>query len=156
MDDVVIRSAEVADLQSLTALLQLLFSIEQDFLFNEEKQRHGLRLMLGSQSAVVLVAELRGQVVGMCSGQLLISTAEGAVSVVVEDVVVRPESQGSGIGRMLLQYITKWSQEKGGHRLQLLADRNNHAALGFYEHLGWETTDLICLRLKKSNAGDRR
>ena len=156
MDEVVIRQAEVADLQSLTALLQLLFSIEEDFSFNEEKQLRGLHLMLENVSAVVLAAEIGGQVVGMCSGQLLISTAEGAASVLVEDVVVRPESRGKGVGRMLLQSVTKWSQERGGQRLQLLADKNNQTALGFYEHLGWETTDLICLRRKKSTTGDKR
>ena len=156
MGDVLIRQAEGRDLQSLAALLRLLFSVEEDFSFNEEKQLHGLRLMLESKSAIVLVAVIGHQVVGMCSGQLLISTAEGAASVVVEDVVVRPEDQGKGVGRMLLQSVTKWSEENGGQRMQLLADRNNQAALAFYEHLGWQTTDLICLRLKQSNIGSER
>ena len=156
MDDVVIRRAEVADLQSLAALLRLLFSIEEDFSFNEEKQLHGLHLMLESQSAIVLVAVVGRQVVGMCSGQLLISTAEGGAAVLVEDVVVWPESRGKGVGRMLLESVMMWAEEKDGKRLQLLADRNNQAALDFYEHLGWETTDLICLRQKKSNTGDKR
>lgn len=150
MDGVVIRKARSEDLQTLAGLLKLLFSIEQDFTCNEKKQLHGLRLLLENVGAVVLVAEVEGQVVGMCSGQLVVSTAEGGASVLVEDVVVRPDHRGKGIGHLLIQSLITWSQEKGGHRLQLLADKNNQAALDFYGHIGWEPTDLICLRFKTS------
>ncbi len=143
---IVIRRARAADLADLTALLQILFGIEEDFSFDETRQRQGLMLMLENEQGVVLVAENSGKVIGMCTGQLLISTAEGGPAVLVEDVVVLPAWQDRGVGRLLMRSIADWAAGKKAARLQLLADRNNQAALSFYDKIGWQMTDLICLR----------
>ncbi len=143
---IVIRRARAADLADLTALLQILFGIEEDFSFDEARQRQGLVLMLENEQGVVLAAEDSGKVIGMCTGQLLISTAEGGPAVLVEDVVVLPAWQDRGVGRLLMRSIADWAAGKKAARLQLLADRNNQAALSFYDKIGWQMTDLICLR----------
>ncbi|MDO9040945.1 MAG: GNAT family N-acetyltransferase [Desulfocapsaceae bacterium] len=147
-DDVKVRmrSAEPADLDSLVSLLAALFSIEEDFVFDEPKQRRGLSLMLENERGRVLVAEAEGLVIGMCSGQLLVSTAEGGLSLLVEDVVVDERWRGRGVGRLLMAAISDWAKANKVSRLQLLADRNNVPALDFYRSLGWHTTELICLR----------
>jgi GNAT superfamily N-acetyltransferase len=44
--------------------------------------------------------------------------------------------------------IEDWALERGANRLQLLADRTNADALGFYAGIGWRTTRMICLRRK--------
>ena len=141
-----IRIAGPADLASLVSLLALLFSIEEDFVFDEPRQRRGLALMLANERGCVLVAEAAGRVIGMCSGQLLVSTAEGSLSLLVEDVVVDEQWRGRGIGRMLLAALSDWARANEVSRLQLLADRNNVPALDFYRRLGWQTTELICVR----------
>jgi len=141
-----IRSAEAADLASLVSLLAALFAIEEDFAFDEPKQRRGLALMLENERGCVLVAEAEGRVVGMCTGQLLVSTAEGGLSLLVEDVVVQEQWRGRGVGRLLIDAISDWARVNKVSRLQLLADRNNIPALDFYRSLGWHTTELICLR----------
>jgi ribosomal protein S18 acetylase RimI-like enzyme len=147
-DDVKVRmrSAEPADLDSLVSLLAALFSIEEDFVFDESKQRRGLSLMLENERGCVLVAEAEGLVIGMCSGQLLVSTAEGGLSLLIEDVVVDERWRGRGVGRLLMAAISDWAKANKVSRLQLLADRNNVPALDFYRSLGWQTTELICLR----------
>lgn len=94
----------------------------------------------------VLAAEAGGRVVGMASAQVLISTAEGGFSAVVEDVVVAESWRGRGIGWMLVTAIERWAADRGVSRLQLLADRTNAPALHFYARHGWKTTRLICLR----------
>jgi ribosomal protein S18 acetylase RimI-like enzyme len=141
-----IRQAEPADIPALLGLLQLLFSIEKDFIFNADKQERGLRLLLTESRAAIMAAEQDGQVVGMCSGQLLISTAQGGLSALVEDVAVLPAWQGKGIGRLLLAAISEWAVSQGASRVQLLADRNNAPALDFYQKTGFQTTAMICLR----------
>lgn len=102
--------------------------------------------MLANERGCVLVAEAEGQVVGMCTGQLLVSTAEGGLSLLVEDVVVDQQWRRRGVGRLLMTAISDWAKAKKVSRLQLLADRNNEAGLDFYRSLGWQTTALICLR----------
>lgn len=143
---VIIRPARPGDIDSLTGLLKILFTIEEDFLFNDMLQRRGLQMMLDNQRACVLAAEADGQVIGMCSGQLTVSTAEGGPTLLVEDVVVLPDWHGRGIGRRLMESLGAWAGQQGVWRLQLLADRNNGPALDFYSKLGWQTTELICLR----------
>jgi hypothetical protein len=93
---VIIRAARPADIDSLTALLKILFSIEEDFIFDETRQRPGLQMILNNDRACVLAAEADGQVIGMCSGQLTVSTAEGGPTLLVEDVVVLPDWHGRG------------------------------------------------------------
>ncbi|PLX49275.1 MAG: GNAT family N-acetyltransferase [Desulfobulbaceae bacterium] len=141
-----IRPAGITDIDDLLSLLHLLFSIEKDFVFDTARVRHGLALMLASKQSVVLVAEESGQVIGMCTGQLTISTAEGGPALLVEDVVVRQGQQGRGVGRALLHALEGWARSRDIGRLQLLADRNNDPALAFYTKLGWQATELICLR----------
>lgn len=141
-----IRPAVSSDIEALTSFLAILFSIEEDFFFNKTLQRRGLELMLANDRCCVLVADVNGQAVGMCSGQLTISTAEGGPALLVEDMVVLGDYRGQGIGQRLMAKVAEWAKTKGASRLQLLADRNNTPALEFYKHLGWQATELICLR----------
>jgi len=43
-----------------------------------------------------MVAELDKQIVGVCTAQLLISTAEGGIVALIEDVVVDGNYRGQG------------------------------------------------------------
>lgn len=150
----IIRFAEERDVDTLVNLLSILFSLEEDFTVDPGKQQRGVRLMLASKQAVILVAEKDGTVVGMCSGQLLISTAEGAPVALVEDVVVFPEYRNTGVGSRLVAAVIGWANQHGGCRLQLLADRNNLDGLEFYHANGWQSTQLICLRKTIESEGD--
>ncbi len=142
-----IREARPGDLDALTELLGLLFALEADFAVDAGRQRSGLELMMGKgQARLVLVADSEGNVVGMATAQLLISTAEGGPALLVEDVVVRPEARGLGIGRALLERIESWGLRLGATRLQLLADKDNTPASTFYHACGFAPTNLVCLR----------
>jgi ribosomal protein S18 acetylase RimI-like enzyme len=144
--DILIRPACSSDLAAMAGLLEALFAVEADFAFDAAKQRAGLALLLAKGDACVLVAEREGVVVGMCTVQTVISTVEGGPVGWVEDVVVAPQCKGQGVGRKLLERLENWAVEAGLARLQLLADRDNAAALGFYGHLGWRPTALAALR----------
>ena len=83
----------------------------------------------------------------MCTGQLVVSTAEGGPALLVEDVVVDANHRGRGVGRALLAALADWARGRGVRRLQLLADGTNGPALAFYDRLGWRATALVCRRL---------
>jgi GNAT superfamily N-acetyltransferase len=153
--DVRIRNARPDDLDTLTALLGDLFSIEADFEVDTPRQRRGLALMLdGCQKhRCVKVAETLEGVVGMVTGQLVVSTAEGGMVVLVEDMVVDRLWRKRGIGRLLMESMEAWARQRDASRLQLLADRTNFAALDFYDKIGWRPTRLICLRRKWNKSG---
>ncbi|MEN8258455.1 MAG: GNAT family N-acetyltransferase [Thermodesulfobacteriota bacterium] len=141
-----IRPAQTADLDALVGLLRILFALEEDFDFDTVCQHQGLAMMLAHEGAVIMVAEAEGRVFGMATGQLTISTAEGGAALLVEDVVVAKKWQGLGVGRKLMKALEQWAGERKIGRLQLLADRKNKNGLEFYKALGWQTTELICLR----------
>lgn len=141
-----IRPATGRDIPAMIELLRLLCAIEADFSFAPERQRRGLELLLAADQARVLVVETVGEVIGMVTGQLLVSTAEGAPSLMVEDLVVAPAERHKGVAAALLACLAAWGLERGATRLQLLADRTNSSALNFYRLQGWQTTRLICLR----------
>lgn len=146
-DTLSIRLGTETDIPAMAELLRQLFSIELDFEVDSERQQRGLRLLLSNGDyARVLVAEENGKVVGMCSGQVVISTAEGAPSIWVEDVVVDEKSRGHGVARALLDQLEVWARERGATRLQLLADLQNDKALEFYRKNGWDKTQMICRR----------
>lgn len=144
-----IRRANYSDLKSMIRLLRILFSIETDFEVDESTQQGGLEMMLGNYTErCIIVAEINQQIVGMCTAQILVSTAEGARVALIEDLVVEDAFRGQGIGKGLLLAIEGWSIAQDVRRLQLLADRNNTRALEFYKSMNWRYTQLVCLRKK--------
>ena len=147
----IIRAATPGDIPAMVGLLRLLFAIEEDFSFCEERQRRGLTLLLSSPAARIAVVEVDRTAVAMATAQLMISTAEGGPAVIVEDVVVAAEYRRRGLARQLLTDLAAWGARHGAHRLQLLADRHNTEALLFYQRLGWHQTQLLCMRAFGNN-----
>ena len=145
---ITIRTAKSSDIPQLVELLTELFSIEADFDFDQDKQASGLNLLLNSKKDCVLVAHLLNddKVLGMCTVQTLISTAEGGAVGLLEDLVVAADFRNQGIAAKLLAEAVNWAECQGLKRLQLLADKNNLSALNFYQKQGWESTQLVCLR----------
>ncbi len=156
MERVSIRRARRDDRDTLLNLLQLLFSIEEDFEFDAGRQRQGLEMMLHHDSAIILVAEVESRVIGMCTGQLMISTAEGGYSLLVEDVVVDVNWRGRGVATGLFKKMEAWGGERKVSRFQLLADRSNEPGLKFYKKQNWQDTELICLCKHPSSVNGRK
>lgn len=147
MPPLAIRTARTDDLPALVALLAELFALEPDFAVDPARQRRGLELLLEDRlRRTVLVAEAGGTILGMVTGQLVVSTAEGAASVWVEDMVVTSSARRGGVGKRLLRAVEEWGKARGATRLSLLADRENAAALAFYAARGWAGTRMVCLR----------
>ncbi len=66
----------------------------------------------------------------------------------LEDLFVREEHRGEGVGKALLEAVAALTQERGGERLEWAALDWNEPALGFYRKLGASTmTEWITHRL---------
>ncbi|MBI5097862.1 MAG: GNAT family N-acetyltransferase [Nitrospirae bacterium] len=146
--NVSVRHARPDDVPDMCGLLSELFSIEQDFKPDMEKQSAGLSLLLDNKSgsSVVFVAEKDNEIIGMCSIQTLISTAEGGAAGLLEDLIVLREYRGKGVGSKLLSEVIKWCRTGNISRLQLLRDIDNLKAVDFYLRKGWSDTKLVCMR----------
>ena len=137
----------------MVELLKALFAIEVDFEFDKQKQSTGLKKVLAQNNNAIYIAELSGRVVGMCSVQTIISTAEGGPAAILEDLVVEKEYRRKGIGKKLIEAIYQWAKYKNIQRIQLLADKDNIDAIEFYKNNGWFVTNLICLRTRIEGDG---
>jgi GNAT superfamily N-acetyltransferase len=149
MSNLIINNAQIEDVPALVKLLNVLFSIEQDFHPDALRQTAGLSLIIQNpDSAIIKVARNQtGHVIGMVSAQLVISTSQGSTSAWIEDMVVSDQYRAQGIGRQLLTSVLQWAKDKGATRAQLLVDLDNEAALGYYEHLGWQASRMGMRRL---------
>ncbi|WP_051283970.1 GNAT family N-acetyltransferase [Desulforegula conservatrix] len=146
-----VRPATKDDIEDLADLIAILFKLEPDYIIDRAKQKKGLSALIDSYSAYIAVAEFQGRVLGMCSCQTIISTSEGGPAGIIEDLVVSPDFRKKGIGKALIRNVALWAEKKGISRLQLLADRDNYGALGFYRKTGWNMTRMICLRNYSEN-----
>ncbi len=145
---ITIRTAKPSDIPQLVELLKELFTVEANFDFDQEKQTRGLNLLLTSDKYFILVAQFLNddRVLGMCTLQTLISTAEGGMLGLLEDLIVAADFLNFGVGSKLVAEAFFLAERQGLKRLQLLADKNNPPALNFYQKQGWKSTQLVCLR----------
>ena len=145
--EIEISQAEYRDLDQLADLLAELFTLENDFCPDREKQLHGLRLILDNPSmGRFFVLRDQDRVAGMANLLITLSTAEGCRVAVLEDVIIGNEYRGKGLGRRLVEHVLAWAKTDGMTRITLLADRDNKAALGFYRKLGFEHSQMVVLR----------
>ena len=87
-------------------------------------------------SAEAFVAEVDGRVVGFALIFATFSTFRGQPGMYLEDLFVRPEYRGRGIGRALLATLARLAVERGCGRLEWAVLDWNAPSIGFYRALG--------------------
>ncbi|MBI5901570.1 MAG: GNAT family N-acetyltransferase [Rhodocyclales bacterium] len=128
-------------------LLGQLFALESDFTPRREKQRVALAWLLDHPDRGRLFVLRDGAtVVGMANALINVSTAEGGPVLVLEDVILAESHRGQGHGRRLVEHVLAWARGAGLARVTLLADRDNAAALRFYQTLGFEESAMVVRR----------
>ena len=142
-----IEFAGAEDIDAMADLLYELFTLESDFKPQRAKQIAALRWILDHPACGRLfVARDGDQVVGMANALVSVSTAEGGPVLILEDVILAASHRGSGHGRQLVEHVLAWAKNEGMPRVTLLADRDNAAALDFYERLGFEKSAMVVRR----------
>lgn len=140
----VIRIAGKSDIPQVISLMNQLFEMEEGVTINEHHQEAGLQLLIDHPHAAVIVAKQNDQVIGMCTIQSMISTAEGGLTGWIEDMVVDQTIRAGGIGAQVLKYAEQWGKEQGFTRIQLMCDENNTPGKSFYKKYHWEKTTWTC------------
>src|SRR6266852_9560671 len=147
-EKVVIEPATEADLDELSEMLGGLFAQESDFRPDKEKQLRGLRLIFEQPSrGRVFVLRRDGVIVGMINLLFTISTAEGGLVMLLEDLVVHKQYQGHGYGAKLLNHAIEFAKKKNFLRITLLTDRPENVAQEFFRRHGFVESSMIPMRL---------
>lgn len=87
------------------------------------------------------VAERHGEVVGFALWYRTFSTWEGKPGLWLEDLFVRPEARGSGLGKALLVELARTAVARGWTRFEWWVLDWNVTAQGFYRSLGARPED---------------
>lgn len=82
------------------------------------------------------IVEWEGEVAGFAVWFLNCSTFAGRFGIYLEDLFVRPQFRGRGLGKALLAHLAKACVDNGWARLQWAVLAWNAPAIAFYKSLG--------------------
>jgi GNAT superfamily N-acetyltransferase len=137
-----IRPATAVDLPLIAALIRDLAEFEKlasEVRFDEKVL--GEKLFGPRPYAEVLIGEIDGEPQGFALFFHNFSTFEGRPGIYLEDLFVRPEARGSGLGKALLAELAALAVERDCARLEWWVLDWNEAAIGFYRKLGARPMD---------------
>jgi GNAT superfamily N-acetyltransferase len=86
--------------------------------------------------AECVIARVKGQPAGFALFFHNYSTFLGRPGIYLEDLFVKPEHRGQGVGRALLRFLARLAQERNCGRLEWSVLDWNESAIGFYKSLG--------------------
>ncbi len=137
MRDLKIRAATEVDVPQILGLIQDLAEYERlphEVVATEDLLRD--HLFGEHPAAEVLIGELDGEPAGFALFFHNFSTFLGRPGIYLEDLYVRPEHRGHGIGRALLIRLGQIAQERECGRLGWSVLDWNEPSIGFYKSLG--------------------
>ena len=92
-------------------------------------------------AAEAAVAEVAGQPVGFALWFTTFSTFRGQPGLYLEDLFVKPNYRGRGIGKGLLAFLASLAVERECGRLEWAVLNWNEPAIGFYKSVGARPMD---------------
>jgi GNAT superfamily N-acetyltransferase len=102
--------------------------------------------------AEVLIAEYNSKPAGQALFFHNFSTFKGKRGIYLEDLYVKPELRGKGIGKALLNRVIETAKERNCPRIEWVVLDWNKSAMDFYENLGAEPLkEWIIYRLTEEN-----
>ena len=137
-----IRSASATDIPLIAQFIRDLAEYERlahEVRFDEavlEAKLFGMR-----PYAEVLIGEIDGSPQGFALFFHNFSTFEGKPGVYLEDLFVRPEARGAGLGKALLKKLAAIAVERDCPRLEWSVLDWNEPAIQFYKALGAKSMD---------------
>jgi GNAT superfamily N-acetyltransferase len=126
-DDVALLLSLIKELAEYERLSHEVVATEEmlrDSLFGEQRVAEALLGYLGDEPA------------GFALFFHNFSTFLGRPGIYLEDLFVRPEFRGAGLGRALLVHLARLAEERGCGRLEWSVLDWNEPAIGFYKGIG--------------------
>ena len=137
ISNLIIRLAGPDDIPQILSFIKELAEYEkmsEQVTATEEILREKL---FGSQKyAEVLIAEYEGKPAGQALFFHNFSTFIGRPGIYLEDIYVRPNLRGRGIGKSLLLELAKIAKERNCSRLEWVVLNWNEPSINFYKSLG--------------------
>jgi GNAT superfamily N-acetyltransferase len=137
-----IRTASKADIPQILAFIRALAAYEREPEAVQATEAGLLRDGFGPNPFYqCLIAEEDGVAAGFALYFFNYSTWLGHPGIYLEDLYVKPECRGRGVGKALLKEVASIAAEKGCGRLQWEVLDWNTSAIEFYRAMGGEFLD---------------
>jgi GNAT superfamily N-acetyltransferase len=137
-----IRLARPDDVPVVLALVRELATYEREPDAVVATEADLLESLFGDDAvAFCHVAEIDGVVVGFALWFRNFSTWLGKPGIYLEDLFVRPDVRGHGLGKRLLMTLVDIARERGYGRVEWSVLDWNSPAIGFYRSLGATPND---------------
>lgn len=129
-----IRRDQVSELASLIKEFSVFEKLDH---ICKADERSLVDVLFGESAfAHCLVAEDDGKCVGYALFYPVFRTFSSVPAMYLEDLYVKPEMRGAGLGIRLLAHVAKAAEARGIRRIDFQALSWNIDAIGFYEALG--------------------
>ena len=131
-----LRIAEEGDVALILSFIKELAQYEKmlnEVVATEETLHESLFIR---KAAEVIIAEYNGVPVGFALFFHNFSTFIGKPGIYLEDLYVRPEMRGKGIGKILLTYLAKLAIDRNCGRFEWWCLDWNEPSIDFYKKIG--------------------
>ncbi len=150
-----VRFAEKSDLQLIFELVKELANYE-NLLTELHATEESLRDAIFIRKIVeVIIAEYRGTPAGYAMYYYNFSSFIGKPGIFLEDIYVKPEFRGKGIGKSFLVYLSKLALKSRCWGLEWACLNWNKPSINFYESIGAQHREEWRVYRLKGNALSR-
>jgi GNAT superfamily N-acetyltransferase len=148
--DLSIRQATEADIPALLGLIRELSEYEKlSHLVVATEESYRQALFGARPVAEALMAFYEGEPVGYAIYFPSFSTFLGRAGLYLEDIYVRPQTRGKGIGKKLFAAVARIARDRDCGRFEWCVLKWNTPAIEFYQALGAESLDgWLMMRLE--------
>jgi GNAT superfamily N-acetyltransferase len=135
-EHVVVRDAVATDVGDL---LKLLAELHPRYPGDPSRSAAILSEILDSPGRSLLVANVNGGIVGTVDLIVVANLSHGGAPwAIVENMVVRPDARGTGVGRALLEETLRRASAADCYMVQLLSLKHRLDAHSFYRRVAFE------------------
>jgi len=151
-DKLKIRQAEKKDISSILSMIKELAEYEKLLHKVETTEQHLEKVIFGENKFVeVLIAEYDNKICGQTIFFKNFSTFVGKPGYYIEDLYVKPEYRGKGIGKALLDAVIDKAKENNFGRVEWVVLDWNVSAIEFYKNRGaFPLNEWIIFRLEEN------
>ena len=136
IDGFKLRKTEIDDSALILELIKEIAVYEKmldEVIATEESIRESI---FKRKEAEVLIAEFNGETIGYVLYFFNYSTFIGKAGFYLEDIYIKPEYRGRGIGKEIFRIIANIAYEKGCERMEWSCLNWNTPSIKFYKSLG--------------------
>jgi GNAT superfamily N-acetyltransferase len=150
-ENLIIRDARIDDIPNILAMIKELAEFEKLLHKVETTEEHLNKVIFSEEKFVeVIIAEYEDKICGQSIFFKNFSTFVGKPGYYIEDLYVKPEYRGKGIGKALLDEVIRRAKKNNFGRVEWVVLDWNSTAIEFYKNRGaFPLNEWIIFRLEE-------